>query len=121
MCQVTEMCIGDRIVRVADIKQKYIENIVSAARDCSYIDRVVLFGSSLENRCQEESDIDLAVFGNVSRGKCLTSRSYEQFLSKIYSFNDFNQAYDILYFRNGSSNNSAIMDDIEKGEVIYEA
>ncbi len=121
MCQVTEMSIDGRTIRVADIKQKHIENIVSAARDCSYIDRVVLFGSSLENRCREESDIDLAVFGNVSRGKCLTSRSYEQFLSKVYSFSNFEQAYDILYFRNGSMNNSAIMDDIEKGEVIYEA
>ena len=61
MCQVTEMSIGGRTIRVADIKQKYIENIASAARECSYIDRVVLFGSSLENRCREESDIDLAV------------------------------------------------------------
>lgn len=121
MCRVNETNIGGRIIHVADIKQKYIENIVSAARDCDYIDKVVLFGSSLEERCTDESDIDLAVFGNVSRGKCLTSKKYERFLTQVYSFNDFNQAYDILYFRNGSRNDSTIMGDIEEGEVIYEA
>lgn len=32
----------------------------------------------------------------------------------------FEQAYDILYFKTGQSNNSAIMEDISKGEVLYE-
>lgn len=32
MCKVVKMKIGDRTIRVADIKKKYIENIVDAAR-----------------------------------------------------------------------------------------
>ncbi len=120
MCKVTTMTVDNRQIHVADIKQKYIENIINAASECDYIDRVILFGSALESRCKEESDIDLAVFGNVSRGKCLTSKKYEEFLKKVYSYNDFEQAYDILYFKTGQSNNSAIMEDISKGEVLYE-
>ena len=44
----------------------------------------------------------------------------EVFLKKIYSFDDFNQTYDILYFKTGQKNKSAIMDDIASGEVLYE-
>lgn len=32
MCKVVKMKIGDRTIRVDDIKKKYIENIVDAAR-----------------------------------------------------------------------------------------
>lgn len=121
MCKVTKMNIDGRTIRVADIKQKYMQNIADAARKCDYIDRVVLFGSSLEPRCKENSDIDLAVFGNVSKGKCLTSKQYERFLTQVFSYNNFDQAYDILYFKSGKQNIGHIMDDISKGETIYEA
>ena len=121
MCRVIETDVGDRKVKIAEIKQKYLMNIIDAARECNYVDRIVLFGSSIEERCTEESDIDLAVFGNLTRGKCLTSKKYEKFLTRIYSYDDFNQAYDILYFKTGQKNNSAIMNDIACGEIIYEA
>lgn len=121
MCKVTEMKIGDRTIRVAEIKQQYISNIVNAARNCDYIDRVILFGSSLEERCTDLSDIDLAVFGNVAKGKCLTSKKYERFLKQVYSYNDFQQAYDILYFKSGKKCQSPIIEDINRGEVIYES
>ena len=48
MCRVLPMNIGARQIHVAEIKQKYIQNIIDAARQCDLIDRVVLFGSSLE-------------------------------------------------------------------------
>ena len=119
MCKVVKMKIGDRTIRVADIKKKYIENIVDAARECDYIDRVVLFGSSIESRCKEDSDIDLAVFGNVCMSRCLTSKKYDRFTSMIYGFDDYNQSYDILYFRSGVKDKSPILNDINKGEVLY--
>lgn len=121
MCKIIERKIGNRTIKVADIKFKYMENIVSAARECDYIDRIVLFGSSTKTRCKKDSDIDLAVFGNVNKSRCLTSKKYETFLRKVYSFDDFNQSYDILYFRTGQRNNSAIMNDIDQGELLYEA
>ena len=120
MCEVKTINIGGREIRVAELKWKYIENIVDAAGKCDIIDRVILFGSSIEERCKETSDIDLAVFGSQSRGKALSSKKFERFARQLYSFDDHNQAYDILYFREGADNNSQILVEIEKGEVVYE-
>ncbi len=119
MCKVIKMKIGDRDIRVADIKKKYIMNIVDAAQKCSYIDCVILFGSSIMERCKESSDIDIAVFGSASKGKALTSKSYREFAGQLYAFDDYNQGYDILYFKSGKDYSGGIMNDIESGEVIY--
>jgi hypothetical protein len=40
------------ICKVADIKANYISNIVNTAHICSDIERIVLFGSALEERCK---------------------------------------------------------------------
>ena len=61
MCKIAELNIDGRRIRVADIKQKYMANIVDAARKCDYIDKVILFGSACGQRCAEESAIDLAI------------------------------------------------------------
>lgn len=105
---------------MAEIKQRYIPNIIDAARKCDYIDRVILFGSSLEERCQEQSDIDLAVFGNQPKGKCLTSKKYKDFYDQLIWFDNLNQAYDVLYFKSGKKDTSPIMREIDQGEVLYE-
>lgn len=119
MCKVLPMNIGSRQIRVAEIKQKYIENIIDAASKCDLIDRVVLFGSCLEERCREASDIDIAVLGNQPRSRALTSKKYERFARQLYSFDNFSQDYDILYFRSGAHNTSPILQDISKGEELY--
>ena len=49
---------------VADIKLPHINNITQEACKTKSINRIVLFGSSIEDRCTEQSDIDIAVFGN---------------------------------------------------------
>lgn len=119
MCKVTDMKIDNRTIRVADIKQKYIANIIDAASKCDYIDRVILFGSSLDDRCREDSDIDLAIFGNQTEYKALTSKKYARFAKQLYAFDDYNQAYDLLYFKTGSKDHSALMNDIRHGEELY--
>ena len=120
MCAVSVMNIGGREVKVSDLKQKYINNIIDAAEKCDLIGRIVLFGSGIEERCREESDIDLAVFGNQSRTKALSSKKYERFARQLYSFDNHQQAYDILYFKNEIHEHSLILDNIRNGEVIYE-
>ena len=64
MCQVKELKIDNQIFYIANIKHKYINNIVDAAKKCGLIDKVIIFGSSLADRCTDSSDIDIAVFGN---------------------------------------------------------
>ncbi|MBO4846652.1 MAG: nucleotidyltransferase domain-containing protein [Lachnospiraceae bacterium] len=119
MCKLVKIKVGDQNIMVADIKEKYIYNIADAAQKCRYIDKIVLFGSSTMDRCKETSDIDIAVFGSASKGKALTSKSYKDFAGQLYSFDDYNQGYDILYFKSGKNYTESIMNDIEKGEVIY--
>ena len=120
MCKVVVMNVDNRKIRVADIKKKYMNNIIDAAKKCDLIDKVILFGSSIEDRCKESSDIDIAVFGNQIRSKALSSKKYERFARQLFAYNDFEQDYDILYFKSGTPIKSLIMDDIQKGEVLYE-
>ncbi len=120
MCNLTTINIDDRQIKVADIKEKYMSNIVDAAQKCDFIERVVLFGSSIEERCSETSDIDLAVFGTQIPSRALSSKKYERFARQLYSFDDHAQAYDILYFKTGTKKGGQIMDNINRGEVLYE-
>ena len=119
MCKIVNLKLNDREIRVADVKKECIRNIADAAEKCRYIDRIVRFGSSLEDRCTNESDVDIAVFGNISKSRCLTSKEYKNFTHQLYRFDDYSQNYDILYFKTGSANNSFIRQEIEKGAVIY--
>lgn len=120
MCRVTENSIDGRTIRMADIKQKYIPNIIDAAKKCDYIDRIILFGSALEERCEERSDIDLAIIGSQTKGRCLDSKKFRRFSDQLAMFDDFNQTYDLLYFKTGKAYDGLIMDRIAEGEVLYE-
>lgn len=113
------MDIGSRQIHVAEIKQKYIRNIIDAASQCDLIDRIVLFGSSLQECCRDSSDIDIAVFGNQPRSRALTSKKYDRFARQLYDFDNHAQTYDILYFRSNSNESSPILHEISRGEELY--
>lgn len=105
---------------VADIKYDYIRNIANLASECKSIRNIVLFGSATEERCQRESDIDIAVFGDVSKSKYLRSKEYDKFQTGLILYGgDFSQDYDILYFNNDNGNGDDIMIDIAEGVEIY--
>ena len=103
---------------VADIKVKYIKNITDQAKQCKNIDYIMLFGSSLEERCTENSDIDIAVFGEKLESKYLVSGEFHRFHEQVYLY-DLAQDYDILYFTKNKSYKNAIMTDIQNGVEIY--
>lgn len=115
MCKLVDYGSG---YRVADIKLEHIENIAKLAENCKNISRIMLFGSSIEERCTDRSDIDIAVFGDMSKSKYLTSKEFRSFHDKVFLF-DMDQDYDILYFRDGQSYKDAIMEDINNGAEIY--
>ena len=119
MCRVKTTTIQDTTFNVAEIKEKYIRNVIDAASQCDLIDRIVLFGSSTSTKCKDDSDIDLAIFGNETEYKALRSKKYDRFTSQIYSFDDSGQSYDLLYFVTGKQYKGLIMNDIENGELIY--
>lgn len=104
---------------VADIKKNYILNIIKNAHICPAIDEIILFGSSLEERCTTDSDIDIAIFGKKDESHFLTSKSYHEFTKKVFQFGDF-QDYDVLYFQNNKRDKSGVLKCIQLGESIYQ-
>lgn len=120
MCKLVDFSTNyGTVCKVADIKKDYIYNILLHAAVCPDIDKIVLFGSTLEERCKNISDIDIALFGNKTENRFLKSKQFEQFERALYQFGEF-QDYDILYFQNGTQRENGIMKDIEAGEVIYQ-
>ncbi len=119
MCKLITKQIDNREIRVADIKSSYIDNIINSAKLCDQINRIVLFGSAIEERCTEESDIDIAVYGSKPENKMLLSKSYKAFVRGIFSYDLF-QDYDILYFQEGTEEDLSIQKDIRKGIILYE-
>ena len=103
---------------IADIKHKYVLNIVKQAELCENICRIMLFGSSLEERCTDKSDIDIAVFGKQSKNKYLQSKEFKNFQDQLFLY-DLNQDYDILYFADNVQHNDLILQDINNGVEIY--
>ena len=103
---------------VADIKLDHINNISEQAKKTRHIDRIMLFGSSLEARCTEKSDIDIAVFGSRSKGRYINSKEFRDFKSNLFRF-DWDQEYDVLYFRENTECRDPIMMDISQGVEIY--
>lgn len=106
-------------ISVADVKKDYIVNIIKSCSLCEKIETVILFGSSIEERCKNESDIDIAVFGDESKSKMFKSKKYRAFVDAVCSFGDL-QDYDILYFDRKNIEKSRIMKDISNGTLLYE-
>lgn len=142
MCDLSEITVCGRCIRVADIKKEYIENIIKSIPLCKAIDKVILFGSALERRCKDSSDVDIAIFGKYPKSKMFKLKSYNDFVEAIVSYGGL-QDYDLLYYtmdelsmeegfpaKKGQYTEerkaledrqiSGIMQDIRKGEVIYE-
>ena len=119
MCNLTAIDINNKKVMVADIKKDFILNIINSVRHCNAINKVVLFGSSTGNNCSEQSDIDIAVFGDKTRSKMLSSKDYRAFVDAVCGF-ELAQDYDILYFGSEKMQTPSIMKDISRGVVLYE-
>lgn len=119
MCNLAEIAACGRRIRVADIKKDYIENIIKSISLCNAIDKVVLFGSALERRCTDSSDLDIAIFGKYPRNKMYRLKSYNDFIESVISFGEL-QDYDLLYYGADDMEDTAVMRDINKGEILYE-
>ena len=48
--------------RINIIKREMVKKSAEIASKCPYIDRIVVFGSSVRNDCRENSDIDFVFF-----------------------------------------------------------
>ena len=119
MCDLVELKIGERNIKVASIKKDYIQNIIESVGICREIDKIILFGSALIEECTYHSDVDIAIFGKHTKQKIYRMKSYNDFIKAIVSFGEI-QDYDLLYFDSTKKYEDPIMNDINKGEVLYE-
>ena len=103
---------------VADIKLRHIDNIAEQAKEAKNIRRIMLFGSALEERCSERSDIDIAVFGTKAKGSYIDSKEFREFKRGLFRF-DWDQDYEVLYFKDDEDCKAAIMTDIRRGVEIF--
>lgn len=117
MCNLVKLKCGKM---VAEVKKSYIENIADCTKHCKNINRIILFGSALETRCTERSDIDIAVFGDKPKTAYLKSKEFREFQRKLFSFGgSFTQDYDVLYFNDKEKYRGNILSAIENGAKIY--
>ncbi|MCR4566480.1 MAG: nucleotidyltransferase domain-containing protein [Pseudobutyrivibrio sp.] len=49
------------IDKINPIKRKYVEQIVTDINGNEYVQKVVIFGSSIREDCTENSDVDIAI------------------------------------------------------------
>ena len=123
MCKLVSMDtnFGTKI-DVADIKKKYIENIISSAAGCDKIDSIILFGSALEERCKNTSDIDIAIISTVTRSRLFASATYKEFTNRVYDL-EKEQDYDILQFNSKQAlekkKDFVCQEILNKGQIIY--
>lgn len=98
MCKLVKIrnSLGEEI-EVAEMKADTIIQIIKIAKICDKIDYIYLFGSSVEERCTDESDIDLAIISNVTASKLYSRSSYRKFKERLYAI-DRDQEYDRLQF-----------------------
>lgn len=126
MCQMVSIKTNfDTEIQVADIKKDVIENIIKAASVCTKICQIILFGSAIENRCQEDSDVDMLVVSDITRSRLYKDKGYQEFLKRLHEKDEYEQRYDVicvhgmeeLYQKQDSV--GLFRDVIEFGQTLY--
>lgn len=125
VCRLVELKTNYGIsIRVADIKYSCIKNIINAAPDCRQISEIILFGSSLEEKCSAKSDIDIVIVSPKGLHDLSSTKGFNNFMDKLYEF-DMTQEYDRLYFRSieeieAKQDKVPICKELTlKGKIIY--
>ena len=97
MCQMVSVKTNfNTEIQVADIKKDVIENIIEAASACTRICQIILFGSALESRCEENSDVDMLVVSDITRSKLYKDKGYQEFLKRLHKIDGYEQMYDVI-------------------------
>ena len=125
MAKLVDLEVYGQIYQVADIKKDYIMNIMQSAKLCPGISKIYLFGSCLEERCREESDVDITVFGDLTDSRMLHRSHYRNFsmavVGNIQKEMGEIQDYDILYYHKKYENyDNLFFENVRNGIVIYD-
>ncbi len=102
---------------VADIKVGKLKKYLDVFPHMRSIDRVYLFGSTLEERCREDSDIDFMLFYNERKAFRQDMADVLPEIFPDFVYDDFlrAQSKDPRWFPTGAARVA-----LEKGVLIYE-
>lgn len=113
-------------VPVSEYKKSQIEEMIQKAGDCTVIDQIILFGSSINMSCEEDSDIDVVIISRETVSKLSQNKRYQAYWERIYQKDHFKTEYDVLYFSsyqdivNKKDKIPICKEIIEKGKTIYQ-
>ena len=111
------------MVYTRDEVENKIRDVVLKHEDI--FDKVVLFGSYARNEQNENSDIDLYIESEMTTGKVLTSKQYNDFHTELLDAFEDKKAYDLLVF-GGKRDRKSVKDSklyrqVERdGVVLYD-
>lgn len=106
--------------KIHPIKQSMVSEVCKICSESPYVCKVIVFGSSITDRCKFSSDIDLCIEWSVKPfdSDGVYNILLKDTLEKIQKCCDYN--IDIVAWNELESEYSTIKDDILKGVVIYE-
>ncbi len=121
MCKLKPFILenGD-IIQVSEYKIGRLQKYIKIFSELNGIDRVILFGSTLEERCREDSDMDFCLLYTGDRRMI-----YRGNLRKIWSlypdssYDDF-LAFDKERFDRGEGLYTVMRDVKNRGVVVYD-
>ncbi|MCR4755824.1 MAG: hypothetical protein K5868_09925 [Lachnospiraceae bacterium] len=125
MCRLAELHTNfDSTVMVAENKLDILRFIIDTASQCSKIDAIILFSSTLDERCRDDSDIDIVIISNATLSVLSRQKSFTKFKKDLYLKN-MSQKYDFLYFKSmdeikSQQDKSPLCNElVRNGQFIY--
>lgn len=105
------------IAMVADTKVDKLNKYLEMFPRLSSIDKVILFGSTLEERCTPDSDIDLLLFYNDR-----LQYRYDMSITLLDEFPDscYDDTLGISIYRDLSTSVGAVREALNKGVILYD-
>ena len=101
--------------RIHPLMQRVVNDIYEYVKTNNSIEKVIIFGSAINIRCNNKSDIDVAL---KIRNECFNIEYRNKISEKIQEISNFNA--DIIWL-NTIDKNSRLYENIsKKGVVIYE-
>lgn len=127
MCRMVNVVTntGEQVL-VSEYKKSQIEEMIQKAADCAAIDEIILFGSSVNMSCEENSDIDVVIISREPVSRLSQNKRYQAYWERIYQMDHFKTEYDVLYFTsyqdilNKKDKVPICKEIIEKGKTIYQ-
>lgn len=102
------------LLKHSGLRKTILTKIINTILDYKPVDKIILFGSRAQNRSQQASDIDIAIFSNnwTSTDINLVHDKLEEDIPTIFQF-------DLLHYN--SLQNKILKKQIEQGITLYHA